>query len=269
MTKYILILTLLLLSILLYCTIDTGLEPTKSAISGTVFFTDSWPDQTDEVMVVAATKFPPTNITEIIMSEPLPINVDSTKYFIWANPETFKAVGVVWKEKNQPWDVTNIIGIYFPTRDHFSPGQVTIPDRHTVVDSIDIFADLSKARKKVDSAISGKLSVKGIWPEQAEQVLMVASNTILPTGLLDITFGTPIEAGFDSTTYSLTVQPGTYRLIGALVIEQNNDIGIESIKGIYKKKTTDFLPGSVIIPTDTTVVTNINITVDFESGLLP
>ncbi|MBN1560500.1 hypothetical protein JW998_09630 [candidate division KSB1 bacterium] len=251
------------------CTVDTGLEPTHSGLAGTIYFQHEWPEETDQVMVVAATIFPPTSLEEIIMSEPLATFVDSTHYTLWTNPNSYAAVGVVWKEKEQPWDVTNIIGIYFPTDDHFSPGRVTIPDRNTVVDSIDIVADLSLARRRVDSAIEGQLTVNGDWPEGAQSVLMIASKTILPTSLLDITFGAPIECGFDTTSYRLSVQPGTYRLIGALVTEKDKPIGFDSIKGIYKKKPTDFLPGSVIVATDTSRVANINLILDFAAATLP
>lgn len=263
---------LLLLNIILLatfsCDIDTGLAPTKSGISGVIHFQNEWPQETDEVMVVASTKFPPTSLEEIIMSEPLPTFVDSASFTIWTNPQTFKAVGVVWKEKDQPWDVTNIIGIYFPTDDHFSPGAVSIPDRETLVESINIEANLENARLRVDSAIQGMLRINGDWPAGAENVLVVASKTILPTSLLDIVFSSPIEVGFDSLAYYLSVQPGTYRLLGALVTEKDQNIGINSIKGIYKKKPSDFLPGSVVVQTDTTIIENIDIILDFESGPL-
>ncbi len=258
-----------ILASFLSCQIDTGLAPTQSGIAGVVYFHNQWPEQTDEVIVVASTKFPPTSLEDIIMSEPLPTFVDSASFVIWTNPQTFQAVGVIWKEKDQPWDVTNIIGIYFPTDDHFSPGSVTIPDRKTLIDSLIIEADMDNARLRVDSAIQGILRVKGEWPDGAESVLVVASKTVLPTSLLDVVFSSPIAAGFDSTLYSLSVQPATWRLVGALVTEADKGIGIESIKGIYRKKPGDFLPGAVAVSTDTTVITNIDITLDFESGLLP
>lgn len=248
---------------LMTCDIDRGLAPTRSGISGTVYYLKEWPKNTDIVMVVGATRFPPTSINDIIMSEPIAAFTDSAEYVIYAPPITFEAVGVVWKEVNQPWDVTNIIGIYFPTDNYFSPGKVTVPNNNTMVSGINIRADLSKARRKVDSAIQGMLRIKGAWPANAEQVLMVASPSILPGSLLDITFGTPIAAGFDSTTFSISVQPGTYRLIGALLIEQGRAIGVESIKAIYKKRPTDLLPAAVAVPTDTTVVRGINLTLDF------
>lgn len=263
MPRKIVFISLLIIIISLHCGQERGLEPTRSGLSGTVFFNKTWPEATDEVMVVAALKFPPTTITEIVTSEPLPNFVDKADFIIWTPPQTFAAVGVVWKEKNQPWDVTNIIGIYFPTDNHFAPGSVAIPDKNTLVEGIEIQADLSKARLRVSSGIEGTLQATGVWPAEATQVLMIASPSILPTSLLDIAFGIPIPAGFDSTHYSLTLQPGVYRLIGALLIEENKPIGIESIKAIYKKKPTDFLPGSVALPTDTTLVTNVNLTLEF------
>ncbi len=263
--------TLIILSLLYIfsCEAPTGLEPTRSGISGSIFFAGDWPEETDQVIVVASTVFPPTSLVEIVMSEPLETHVDTAHYTIWENPADFSAIGVVWKEKDQPWDVTNIIGIYFPTDDHFSPGRVSIPDRETRVDSINIEADLSLARRKVDSAIEGTLTISGDWPEDAQSILMIASTTILPTSLLDIIFGAPIEVGFDSTAYSLSVQPNTYRLIGALLIQKDEPISFDSIKGVYKKKPSDFFPSSVSVPTDTTRAAGIDITIDFESGLLP
>jgi hypothetical protein len=247
------------------CHIDTGLEPTKSGFKGTVHFKDKWPENTDQVIVVASTKFPPTVITEIVLGEPLPLFQDSVQYEIYTPPEKFAAVGVVWKEKDQPWDVTNIIGIYFDSPNHFVPGSIDIKNREEMIDSVNITAELSKAKRKVDSRVQGRIIVKGQWPPLAESVLVAASHTILPSSLLDISFGFPIAAPFDTTDYSLPIQPGSYALIGALVIETGASIGFESIKGIYKKKPTDFLPGTVKIGTDTTIVKNIDILIDFDN----
>lgn len=253
--------------LIFFCDAPTGLKPTQSGISGTVFFVNEWPKQTDQVMVVAATAFPPTSLQDIIMSEPIDIFVDSAHYVIWSNPETFAAVGVVWKEKDQPWDVTNIIGIYFPTDDKFTPGTVTIPNKETLVDSINMRADLSIARRTVDSVIEGTLTVKDEWWDGAEYVIVIAAKTILNPGLLDLTFSLPIEASFDSTAYTLPIQPGTYAAIGVIVTEKDKPIGLDSIKGVYKKRASDPFPTIVKIPTDSTRVTNINITIDYDFKL--
>lgn len=245
------------------CQIDTGIKPTQSGFNGTIYFKNEKPQETDQVIVVASTKFPPTTITDIVQGEPLSLDSDSVYYEIWTPPADFAAIGVVWKEKDQPWDVTNIIGIYFPTENKFSPGSLSLPDKNTVVQSINIEADYSKAKKNVKSYISGTLTVNGNWPENATSVLVVVSPTLVPSGLLDVTFGQPIEAGFETAAYSLNVQPGKYGLIGCLVLKQDEPIGIQSINGIYYKKQGDLFPGSVTIPTDTTRIENIDISINF------
>ncbi len=255
-------------ALMLSCSVDQGLAPTRSGLAGVVRFQKEWPAVTDQVMVVAATRFPPTSIADIVMSEPLPTFVDSAAYEIWTPPTTFEAVGVVWKEKDQPWDVTNIIGMYFPTVTYFSPGKVIIPDKNTLVTGININTDLSRARRKTAAAICGKLTAQGEWPSTARQVLIIASPSILPTGLLDILFSPPITAGFDSTDFALSVQPGVYRLIGALLIEEGKPLGVESIKAIYKKRPTDLLPAAVAVPTDTTVVRGIHLVLNFGGSAL-
>ncbi len=257
------------LLLLLSCKSDLGLEPTRSGFRGTIRFKNSWPAQTDQVLVVAATKFPPTAITEIIMGDPLPLHVDSVEYQVFTPPQAFAAVGVVWKEKNQPWDVTNIIGIFFDSEDHFNPGDVAIDRRDRMLDHIDIEADLAKAKRAVQSGIEGVLRIKGNWPIGSQSVLLAASRPILPSGLLDISLGTPIAAPFDSTRYFLSLQPGTYRLVGALLIQDGVSLGISSLSGLYYKKPGDLLPGSVTIANDTTRVRNINFTIDFNTKPFP
>ena len=94
MKKLILVL-MVFAGVMLQCDIDQGLEPTQSGIEGMVYFENVWPAATDEVVVVAATMFPPTAIEDIVMSEPLPLFTDSARYVIYANPKTFAAVGVI------------------------------------------------------------------------------------------------------------------------------------------------------------------------------
>jgi hypothetical protein len=256
---------LLLLSLLcLGCDVDQGLEPTQSGFSGTVYFTHAWPEETDQVLVVASKVFPPASLEDLVLGEPLPLNVDSVRYTLYTNPLQFSAVGVVWKQKNQPWDVTNIIGIHFKGNDRFSPSLVEIPDRRSMITDIDVQADLSRAKFAVSSQIRGSISVTGEWPSTAESVLIIASQNVLPTGLLDIQFSQPIEAGFDSTNYTFTVQPGTYRLIAVLLLQSDTPLGVESIKNFYRSNPNSPFPGSVTVNTDTSVVDNINMILDFS-----
>ncbi len=171
-------------------------------------------------------------------------------------------MGVVWKEKGEPWDPTNIIGLYFPTDNHLSPGAVTVTGRDEIVPDIDLVCDLTKAKRKVNSSISGMLRVQGSWPAGATDVVVVASTApLLPTSLLDLMFSFPIKAGFDTTSYMLPVQPGTYRLVAALVIEKGKSIGLESVRGAF------FSFSGIKITTPETRVTDIDLDLVFpEAG---
>jgi hypothetical protein len=70
---------------------DQGLQPTRSGFSGTIRFKNAWPEQTDQVLVVAATRFPPSAITDIVMSDPLPLHQDSATYTLFTTPQPFAA----------------------------------------------------------------------------------------------------------------------------------------------------------------------------------
>ncbi len=247
------------------CSTDTGLEPLQSGFQGRIFFANDWPVATDEVVVVAAKKFPPTDINDIILGEPLPLFQDTVEYAIYSPPITFRAIGVIWKEKNRAWDVTNVIGYYFEGDDRFNPAVLTIQHRDQMIESIDINADLSKAKRGVSSGISGQLTAKQAWPPQAESIIMIASETFPPQSLLDLQFSPPIAAGFDSLQYQFTLQPKTYGLIGALLLGENIPISLQSIVGVYLKEG-DFLASSVTIASDTSRLEYIDIPLYFSEN---
>ncbi len=263
MKKALFAFSMLLLLSIAGCKIDSGLEPTRSGFQGTICFTGAWPEDTDEVRLAAAFKFPPSAITDIVQSDPLPIGADSVNYTFYIPPTQIQAVGVVWKEKDQPWDPTNIIGLYFPTENHLSPGQVTISERDEIISGIDVDADLGKAKRKVNSTLEGQLRVQGPWPAAATDVVVVASSApALPTSLLDLMFSFPIKAGFDSVNYVISVQPGTYKFIAALLIEKDKSIGTESIRA------TIFNFSGFKVRTPETHIKNLNMTLFFgEEGL--
>ena len=264
--KWFFLVLLLFFSGLVVCTVDKGLEPTQSGFSGTLFFENDWPENTDQIIVVAATRFPPTEISDIILGSPLPLYQDTVDYALYIAPQDFAAVGVVWKQKEQAWDVTNIIGLYLSPDNRFQPAPVRVPDRNTLVTGIDIQADLSKAKRAVDSRLHGKLRTNGDWPPAAESVLVFTSQVLIPSSLMDIQFGQPIPAPFDSTNYSLTVQPGTYRLIGALLLERGVPLGVQSIRGLYYRNPGDLFPATVKVPTDTSVIHSIDIAIDLNNS---
>ncbi len=261
--------TLLVLFIPFFaCEVDTGLTPLHSGFKGTVHFTEPWPEDTDQVLVAAAKRFPPTTMEDIVLSEPLPLFQDSASYQVFTPPQLFEAVGVVWKQKNEPWDVTNIIGLYFTGSNRFQPGSVTIATRKDMIPDIDITADLSKARRNVNSGITGRIFIQGEWPETVTSVLVVASSKLIPQSLLDIQFGFPMTTPFDTTMYRLSLQPRTYPLIGVLALETDQPISLSSLRGIYYESPGDLFPGTITLPDDSTVVGGVDITANLAVPLL-
>ena len=252
--------------LILQCETEPGLEPVNSSIRGTIFFEGDWPEETDIVQVMASTKFPPTGTQDLIFGDPIPFGVDSCEYILWVPPGEYQAIGVVWKEKQQAWNVTNILGMYFQAATDFLPGKVVLQGKKSRIDSVDIFAKFSRAKKHVASSINGTIRVKGEWPKTAQAILAGASVQMIPASLLDIILSAPLPVGQDSIKYTIPVPAGKYRLVGALVIESGAELGFENI-AFYKKKSSDFFPGSVEVPTDTSKVYGIDIEIDFTTAL--
>ncbi|HNT65042.1 MAG TPA: hypothetical protein PKN04_04610 [bacterium] len=250
----------------LFFACDTGLEPTQSGFRGQIFFSGERPADTDQVMVVAATRFPPTQISEIFLGEPLPLNRDTVSYTVYSPVQDYAAIGVVWKQVDQPWDVTNIIGIYLPDSKGFTPIRVNVATSSTMIDSVDILADYRKAKRAVHSKVSGTLRANGEWPADSESILLIASSQLIPSGLLDLQFASPIPAPFDSIDYEWTIQPGTYPLFGVLLIRSGQPLGVSSIRGFYSRIPGALFPSPVAIATDTSQINSIDITFDPAKG---
>ena len=254
MNKIFGLLFLFLLLLLFSCDIDKGLAPLRNGIQGTITFKGEWPEDTEQVLVLASTDFPPQGITQLDLGEPLPMGVDSSTYTIFLPPGTYRAIGVVWKEEGYEWNTNNIIGVYFVGKDSLTPGVVEVPE-DTIVTDIDIVANFKRARPHFESSISGTLTFDGDWPEGAENLFVVASLEPLfplPT-LLDLYISSNIPMGLDSLEYEISVPPDTYSFIAVILLQQNMSIGISSIKGLYVDP--------VVVPDNTSHVENIDITV--------
>jgi len=107
----------------------------NSRISGTVTFIGNWPDSSENVMVIAANKFPPESLLNFSFSSLLPVNMDSVNYFISAAPDTYRAVGAVLKLIDKPWSLESIIGICFEGNPP-KPKEVIVPDENSLIEGI-------------------------------------------------------------------------------------------------------------------------------------
>jgi len=231
--KYLSLLIILLL-IFCYCHIDHGLEPIRSSINGVISYKGQWPATVTEIRLVAANKFPPSSINDLIIGDSLPLTGDRFEYAFYLDPGIYKVMGVAWREEGSIWDIASICGLYFSGTDSLSPGAVIIENERTIVDSINITVNRSSAHRITNTKIIGSIKFTGTWPDSLIDVRVIATTkfslipTILPT-LLDISFGQSIPVGTDSTDYVINAYPGKYVATGVLFFKANTSLSVEDI----------------------------------------
>ena len=108
-----------------------------SKITGTLRFSGAWPDSVEDVRVIASLEFPPTSLLDLSFSNGIPAYVDSASYYIPVSPGIYKAVGVVIKQKNQPWSVNNIVALYLK-ENSFLWQEVVVPTEESQIEEVDI-----------------------------------------------------------------------------------------------------------------------------------
>lgn len=101
----------------------------QSSISGTVKFSGNWPENVENFMVIASTKFPPASMLDLAFSGLQPGYVDSINYSISAAPGTYLVVGVVLKKVDQPWALENVVGLLLK--------DIVVPTESSEVKGID------------------------------------------------------------------------------------------------------------------------------------
>ncbi len=256
------------------CRIDHGLEPINSGIGGRIFFKGETPRHTDEVRVAVVKDFPPRSIKELLFSDMIDFRSDTAQYKIYLPEGKYNVVAVIWKEHNEPWNISNIIGLYggiflgdrlIPT---FKP--VVIPDSKTFIDTIDIAANLNRVNR--DAKIEGTIHFIGSWPENTG-VMGVGAFTEIPKqgDILDYYFKSifidyTISTFVEKADYLLRVHSiDTVKYIAALWIDNTFDMNTIRDVGFYVDPfdTTGTVPGTVTVPKDSTLK-GIDITVDFS-----
>ncbi|UCE07337.1 MAG: hypothetical protein JSW07_04705, partial [bacterium] len=240
-----------------------GLEPIRSGISGTIKYIGKWPANTAEVRIVAATKFPPTDINDLIIGDILPLGGDSTDYSFYLEPGDYY-LGIVWREREAPWGIQSIFGIYTAPDNAFTPAVITVPDDTTMVTGKDIIADFSYAKKASNSSISGTITFIGNWPENVENVMVIGSTQFPPESLLDFAFSSLLPAYVDSADYFIQAVPDTYKAIGAIIKIADQSWALENIIGLLLKPNSLELQ-EVIVPDENSQVQDVDLIVYFRS----
>lgn len=211
------------------CDDDHGLEPIRSNIHGVITYSGDWPTPPAEVRLVAATAFPPSAISDLIIGEPVPLTGDSYEYFFYLKPGTYKLVGIAWRAENSTWDIMSICGLYFEGENKLSPGEIVIATDTSQVKNINIFVDRAKAKKITNTKITGKIKFEGAWPDSIIDVRVIATDhlTIIPLSLpslLDISFSDGIEVGADSVDYVIKAFPTTYVATGVIFFKSGQTL---------------------------------------------
>ncbi|MCU0644047.1 MAG: hypothetical protein MUC94_07265 [bacterium] len=248
--------------ILISCEMDHGIEPIRSGISGTIHYVGDWPQNTAEVRIVAATKFPPTDLNDLIIGDILATGGDSAAYTFYLDPGEYY-LGLVWRKRNAAWGIQSIFGIYLEQGNPFSPGLIAVPDQKTIINGKDITADFAHAKRATTSSISGTVKFNGNWPQNVENFMVIASTQFPPQSLLDFAFSSLLPANVDSTNFSISAAPDTYRAIGVVIKIVDKPWALDNIVGILLK------PGSfelqeIVVPTDTSQIAGVNINVYFS-----
>jgi hypothetical protein len=145
---------------------DAGLEPEPICarglvgVCGTIRFSGTIPDSTDNVFVAAYTSFPQTCTQLILNRQPfIPSSVpyaDSVSlYSIELLPDTYEWVLAVWKKIGDLTLTANdttllrVAGYYRSPADSTQPGSVTVPTG-SVADSVDFKVDFDNLRPATD-----------------------------------------------------------------------------------------------------------------------
>jgi len=267
--------TILLIMIMQFsCRVDHGLEPINSKITGTVTFHGDHPPSTDEVRVVVAKDFPPKDIKSLLFSNMINYREKTAEYEIYLPKGTYKVVAVLWKEHNESWNISNVIGVYGGSisGDLLIPTyrSVTIADNNTTVRNINIQATLERVNR--DAKIKGEINFIGDWPDNTGVMAVGAFSSIPEPGdYMDYFFSSifmdySIPVFVSSAEYMLRVQgQDTVKYVAALWIDDTFDLASIRDVGYYcdPQDSTGLKPGSVLVPADA-VKTGINITVDFS-----
>ncbi len=272
-SSYVSILTGLICLYFTNCYIDHGLEPLFSKITGQIIYTGEAPSRTDEIRLAAARDFPPKDINELLFSEQIPYNQDTVSYELYLPQGKYEVVALIWKEKNRSWNISDLIGIYGGSfiGDQLIPTYqpITIADRYTVLEEIDIQANLNRVNR--DASIEGEILFQGDWPENTGAIGVGAFTEIPEKGNaldyffkgIDIDYSLPIFV--NRTAYRLRVHAtDTLKYIAVLWIDENYDLGELQDIGFYRDSLNPSSPGTVAIPEGLSRVENIDMVVDFS-----
>lgn len=265
---------LALFMLVVSCDYDHGMDPVRSRIRGEVIFNNTpAPENVREVAFVAVKKLPPDNLlTDVVFSDPLPINIDpnrvapdTVRFDIVADMGHYDAAGVLWRRKGEAWDIANILGLYT------LPGQITpqtieLTAEHPVADSVTINANWDLAKR--DAIIEGDITFEDDWPANTE-IVAVTFFPIVPRTQFDyIVYLKALDINvkkFAKTYhYRTAVTSGDYKFIALFWFGKGGSLANIRAVGFHSCPTDSLRPRPVSVAPGATL-SNVDFNVRFSS----
>jgi hypothetical protein len=252
------------------CSVDHGLSPHLGKITGKIIFLNRDEDyikKTDEIRVAVAKTFPPTEFTELITSSPLPKRAgDTLSYELIVPFGTYEILGVVWKAREKPWNISDVMGYYRSGLD-LLPSSITVTENEPVAESVDVVADFRLVIR--EARISGTIYYEGEWPANTEIIGLGAYRNVPdPNNIFSILTASSAKIGLPafvpSYEYTLPVGVGRFEYIGLFWKAKNAPFTEIKVLGFHADQDFPDRPGAVTLEQDETL-NNIDIHVDFNS----
>jgi hypothetical protein len=267
--------TLLILFVLIAsCDYDHGMDPVRSRIRGEVIFNNTpAPEHVREVAFVAVKKLPPDNLlTDVVFSDPLPINIDpnrvapdTVRFDIVADMGHYDAAGVLWRRKGEAWDIANILGLYT------LPGQITpqtieLTAEQPVADSVIVNANWDLAKR--DAIIEGDITFEDDWPANTE-IVAVTFFPIVPRTQFDyIVFLKALDINVKKFVktyhYRTAVTSGEYKFIALFWFGKGGSLANIRAVGFHSCPTDSLRPRPVSVAPGATL-SGVDFNVRFSS----
>jgi len=259
----------------LSCEFDQGLGPSKTKISGKVFFIDaaSRPSNVEEVRVIAVANLPPAGFGDVYSSNAIRFDLDTASYQLSVPVGNYPAVGVLWKARDRDWAFNNLMGIYgFNPPVDFALKPVQLTESQPVLDNVNVYA--LWAFTQFDATIAGRITFAGAWPEDTE-ILLLGSFADIPdlnniANSLGLLGGIPLPitkpgTGNKELDYTTSVRNGSYKFIGAFWKRKgDNDPKHIRCIGFYPDPINSSRPGGLEIASNGTA-SGVDFVVNFST----
>lgn len=265
---------LIFVALVLSCDYDHGVDPVQTRIRGEIVFANTpVPSHVREVAFVAVKKLPPDNLlTDVVFSDPLPINIDPTRrepdtvrFDIVADMGRYEAAGVLWRRQNTPWDIANILGLY-TAPGQLTPKRIDLTGEHPVEDSVTIIANWDLAKR--DAIIEGDITFEDAWPANTE-IVAVAFFPVIPRNDFEyILFLKGLDINVKKFVptyhYRTAVSSGEYKFIAMFWFGKGSSLASIRAIGFHSCPSDSLLPKPVTVAPGETV-SNIDFNVRFSS----